>query len=158
MGQVTVRKLDHAGYEVIAYPGEVLKRDADTIVLRTSWDREPMELGFVVLEPDDRWIEIFYADRWYNVFEIRAQDGHLKGWYCNVTRPARITKDEVAAEDLALDLWVDPDGETKVLDEDEFAELALSPETRRRAREALADLQARAEVGDPPFDRQISGR
>ena len=151
MDQVTVRKLDHAGRELISYPGEVLERGDDAIVLRTSWDREPMDLGFVVLEPDDRWTETFYAHRWYNVFEIRASDGRLKGWYCNVTRPARITRDEVTAEDLALDLWVDSDGETKVLDEDEFAELSLSRETRRKARQALAELRARAEAGIPPF-------
>ncbi len=152
MEDVTVRKLDHAGHEVISYPGEVIARRGNAIVLRTSWDREVMDLGFVVLEPGDGWIETFYADRWYNVFEIRAKDGRLKGWYCNVTRPARITEDEVSAEDLALDLWVDPGGEMKVLDEDEFAELDLSPGVRRGAREALAELKARAEVGLSPFD------
>lgn len=158
MKEVTVRKLDHAGREVISYPGEVLKREDGAIVLRTSWDREPMDLGFVVLEPDDNWTETFYADRWYNIFEIRADDGHLKGWYCNVTRPARITEGEVAAEDLALDLWVEPDGETKVLDEDEFAELPLSPEERTKARQALVELRFRAGEGMPPFDSETRGR
>jgi hypothetical protein len=157
MDQVTVRKLDHAGREAISYPGEILNRSDDAIVLRTSWDREPLDLGFVVLEPEDRWTETFYADRWYNVFEIRAGDGRLKGWYCNVTRPAHISEDEVAAQDLALDLWVDPDGEMKVLDEDEFAELTLSPEARRRAREALAELRAKAEAGRSPFDGEVRG-
>ncbi len=156
MDQVTVRKLNHTGQEVISYPGEVLERRDDAIVLRTTWDREPMDLGFVVLEPDDGWTETFYADRWYNVFEIRDSDGRLKGWYCNVARPARITEDEVAAEDLALDLWVAPDGERTVLDEDEFAALPLAPETRWRAREALAKLEARAEAGVPPFDGEAS--
>jgi hypothetical protein len=155
MDQVTVRKLDHAGREVISYPGHVLYRADDVIVLRTSWDREPMDLGFVLLEPEDRWTEIFYANRWYNVFEIRASDGGLKGWYCNVTRPARIGGDEIAAEDLALDLWVEPGGETKVLDEDEFIALPLSETARGKAREALAELQRRAEEGASPFDGQL---
>jgi hypothetical protein len=154
MNQVTVRKLDHAGREVISYPGKVLERGDGAIVLRTSWDREPMDLGFVVLEPGDRWIETFYANRWYNVFEIRDSEGCLKGWYCNVTRPARITEDEVTAEDLALDLWVDPDKGTKVLDEDEFAELPLSIEERCRAREALAELRHRADESIPPFEKK----
>lgn len=155
MDQVTVHKLDHAGREVISYPGEVLERDEEGIVLRTSWDRERMDLGFVVLEPDDRWSETFYRDRWYNVFEIRAADGRLKGWYCNVTRPARITEDSVCAEDLALDLWVGSGGEVQVLDEDEFAQLTLAPEVRRRAREALAELKARAEARIAPFDSEV---
>ncbi|OQY20658.1 MAG: hypothetical protein B6I35_10355 [Anaerolineaceae bacterium 4572_32.2] len=47
-----------------------------------------MDLGYVALEPSDRWTECFYTDRWYNVFEIHAADDSLKGWYCNITRPA----------------------------------------------------------------------
>ena len=142
MGPVTIRKLDHAGSEVTAYPGQVLRRSDRAIVLRTGWSRAPLDVGFVVLEPGDRWTEYFYADRWYNIFEICASDGCLKGWYCNVTRPARISADEVTAEDLALDLWVAPDGEMQVLDEDEFAALSLTPEECDAARRALAELQA----------------
>jgi predicted RNA-binding protein associated with RNAse of E/G family len=152
MESMTVRKLDHTGSQVTAYPGRVLWRDDHAIVLRTGWERAPLDLGFVVLEPGDRWTEHFYADRWYNIFEIRASDGCLKGWYCNVTRPARIYGREVAAEDLALDLWVAPDGEMQVLDEDEFAALPLTPAERKTARQALAELQAMVARGAAPFD------
>jgi predicted RNA-binding protein associated with RNAse of E/G family len=151
MSRVTVRKLDHTGHQVLAYPGRVLERSPHAIVLRTEWDRGPMDLGFVLLEPNDRWTEYFFADRWYNIFEIRASDGSLKGWYCNITRPAHISPDEVAAEDLALDLWVTPGGDMQVLDEDEFAALSLSSTEREAARKALADLQARVTQRDPPF-------
>lgn len=153
MDQVTVCKLDHNGSEVISYPGRVLKRAEDAVVLRTSWDRGPMDLGFVTLEPEDRWTEYFYSDRWYNIFEIRTGNGRLKGWYCNITRPAHIGEETVTAEDLALDLWVAPDRSTKVLDADEFAELPLAPNERRAARQALAELQARVAEEAPPFDR-----
>jgi len=155
---ITVRKLDHAGRQVIAYTGQVLRREGPTIVLRAVWDRPPMDLGFVLLEPGDLWTEYFYADRWYNVFEIRGADGRLKGWYCNVTRPAHIRADEVVAEDLALDLWVTPGGEMQVLDEDEFAALPLTPAEREAARDALAKLQRMAARGEPPFDRRGSKR
>jgi protein associated with RNAse G/E len=152
MDRVTVRKLDHTGREVISYRGDVLRRSSHAIVLRTTWDREPLDLHFVVLEPDDCWTETFYSDRWYNIFEIRASDGRLKGWYCNVTRPARITRDEVAAEDLALDLWVEADGTMRVLDEDEFAELDLLSGEREAAQEALGQLKAMVAREVPPFD------
>jgi predicted RNA-binding protein associated with RNAse of E/G family len=157
MGSITIRKLDHAGNQVLAYPGQVLRRDGRTIVLRTGWDRASLDLGFVVLEPGDRWTEYFYADRWYNIFEIHASDGRLKGWYCNVTRPAHIGKDEVSAKDLALDLWVAPDGEPQVLDEDEFAALSLRPAEREAARQALAELQGMVAQRVAPFDRIEGG-
>jgi len=155
MGHVTVRKLDHVGRQVLQYPGEVVRRGEDgrTIVLATTWGREPLDLGFVVLEPDDCWTEYFFADRWYNIFEIRTREGRLKGWYCNVTRPARIGEGEVSAEDLALDLWVAADGAVLVLDEDEFAELPLSSAERQAARQALAELQAMVTRGITPFVR-----
>ena len=152
MKPITVRKLDHAGRQVTAYPGRVLRRESNTIVLRTGWDRAPMYLGYVVLEPGDRWTEYFYADQWYNIFEIRASDGCLKGWYCNITRPARISAGEVVWEDLALDLWVAPNGETLVLDEDEFAALPLPPTEREAARKALAELQTMVARKAIPFD------
>jgi predicted RNA-binding protein associated with RNAse of E/G family len=111
-----------------------------------------LDLGFVILEPGDRWTEYFYADRWYNIFAICASDGHLKGWYCNVTRPARISAAEVTAEDLALDLWVTPNGEMQVLDEDEFNALSLSLAEREAARNGLAELQALVARRANPFD------
>ncbi len=137
---VTVRKLDHTGREVFSYPARVVARAPHAVVLSARWTRPPMDLGYVRLEPDDRWLETFYADRWYNLFEIRSADGRLKGWYANVTRPARITDDEVCAEDLALDVWVDPDGRVTVLDEEEFAALPLDEAARAAAREALRVL------------------
>ena len=153
MTTITIRKLDHAGHQILAYPGRVLRRDESSIVLRTRWSRDPMDLGYVVLEPGDRWAEYFYADRWYNIFEIRTADSRLKGWYCNITRPARISADEVTAEDLALDLWMSPDGKMRVLDEDEFAALPLSPAEREAALDGLAELQALAARKAAPFDK-----
>jgi predicted RNA-binding protein associated with RNAse of E/G family len=154
MEQVTVRKLDHNGRQVAAYPGEVLQRRGAAIVLRTTWDRLPLDLGFVVLETGSLWTEHFFAGQWYNIFEICANDGSLQGWYCNVARPARITAEEVVAEDLALDLWVAADGTMQVLDEDEFATLPISSEEREAALEALAKLKAMVLQKAPPFDKR----
>ena len=129
------------------------------MTLRAVWDRArpPLDLGYVLFEPGDQFTEHFYADRWYNIFEIRAADGRLKGWYCNVTRPARISDGEIAAEDLALDLWVAPDGAMRVLDEDEFVALPLTPTKREAARAALAELQALAACKAPPFNGKDGG-
>jgi protein associated with RNAse G/E len=49
---------------------------------------------------------------------------------------------EISYVDLALDLWVAPDGTQTVLDENEFAGLDLDSETRCQARAALKELQA----------------
>jgi protein associated with RNAse G/E len=149
---IIVRKLNLDEEEKIRYQGRVLERTASAVVLEAFFSRERMELGFVTLKPGDRFVEYFYADRWYNVFVIYDVDnGRLKGWYCNVTRPAIIADGQVSAVDLALDLWIASDGSARVLDEDEFAALPLAPEETAAVRAALDELRALAAAPAGPF-------
>ena len=95
---------------------------------------------------NDRFLERYYDDRWYNIYEARDKDDdRLKGWYCNVTRPARFEGNTIFYTDLALDLLAYPDGRFLVLDEDEFKALDLDPETQRQA---LAGLDALIEMAE----------
>ena len=96
-----------------------------------------------VLKNQDRFVEIYYTDRWYNIFEVHdREDDQVKGFYCNIGYPAVFEfGSRISSIDLALDLWVTPDGTQVVLDEDEFSALALDAETRRQARAALKELQ-----------------
>jgi protein associated with RNAse G/E len=80
---------------------------------------------------------------WYNIYEIHArEDGSVRGYYCNISRPAQIGAETISYVDLALDLLVYPDGRQLVLDEDEFAALPLSAAEREQAIRALGELQA----------------
>jgi len=142
MGSITVLKLNLAGQETWRYTGRVLERHADRIVLEAHFNRDDIPFHGILLRRGDRFVETFYSDRWYNVFEMHdCDDDRLKGWYCNIGRPADIGEETVSYIDLALDLLVYPDGRQLVLDEDEFGELALSPEVFRQARQALEELQ-----------------
>jgi uncharacterized protein len=140
---VTVIKRNLVGQEVIRYTGLVLQRRADAIILKANFNRPDMLLMNTVLKLGDRFIETYYTDRWYNIFEIHdRQDDHLKGWYCNIGMPAQVDdENQVSYVDLVLDLWVSPDREQTVLDEDEFAALNLDSDTRLKALAALAELQ-----------------
>ena len=138
---LTVKKLNLNHELVIAYDGAVLERTADTIVLEARFSRETMDLGYVVLEHHDRFVEHFFTDRWYNIFEIHSvHDDHLKGWYCNIVKPAAFGADTIEQVDLALDLWINPDGSYHVLDREEFEALVLDPTTRLRAQQAVGEL------------------
>ncbi len=149
---ITVHKLDHNGVEKLTWSGEVLERDEARVTLEARFARERMELGYVTLTPGDRFVETFFADRWYNVFTIYdAADGRFKGWYCNVTRPARFADGHIYSDDLALDYFVQPSGREFILDEDEFTALPLSPEEAASARAALAELRALAAGHSGPF-------
>jgi len=150
-----IRKLDLTGIETFAYTGTVLRRAPNAIVVEAIFERvDRLELGYTVFERGDRFVEYFYADRWFNIFAIYAvRSRALRGWYCNLTRPAVIEADRVSAVDLALDVWVSPTGEIQVLDEDEFAALALAPEEVARVWAAVDELRRMVEQGDEPFGK-----
>ncbi len=139
---ISVLKKNLAGEVTWQYNGHILRRESNAIILEAFFNRPDMPFMDVVFKEKDRFVETFYSDRWYNIFEIHDRDtGKLKGWYCNIGRPAVISDLTVAYVDLALDLWVSANGQQTVLDEDEFGELNLESKERDRALEALADLQ-----------------
>ena len=150
---ITVAKLNLAGTPVFAYPGEVVARTATSVVVEARFTfRSRYDLDYVVFERNDRFVEYFFADRWYNVFEIHAVGSDdLRGWYCNITRPAVVTASTVSAVDLALDVFVYPDGQTLLLDEEEFAALAIGAEERAHAWAAVEELNRHAAGGMREF-------
>lgn len=137
-----VIKLNHLGQETWRYSGKVLKQTSILIVLEAFFDREKTLVGDLVLKRGDIFIEYFYNDRWYNIFEIQdLYDHYIKGWYCNISYPAIFSTRYVIYQDLALDLLVYPNGQQVVLDENEFEALPLSPMDRNKARKSLNELQ-----------------
>ncbi len=161
MTSITIKKLDTDGQVVTTYQGQVLERTPNWIQIEARWRRPPLDLGYVIFEAGDRFLETHYADRWYAIFQIQAADGRLKGWYVNFSRPAAITQDEVRAVDLRLDLFVHPDGRQRLLDRDEYAELDLpqtDPAAHQAVQAALAQVQARIAAGHPPFDRLVGAK
>lgn len=151
--EVTINKLDHLGQQVVfSYSGTLIESSPRHRVIEAYFQREDMPLAYVTLRKGDRFVEYFYTERWYNIFEIYdVVGGHLKGWYCNITRPAVFSESGIHWADLALDVWISPLGDVLVLDEDEFEALQPDDQLRQQALAAVADLRARAEDGDPPF-------
>ena len=128
------------GREKIRYAGEVVEQTAERVVLKTTWKRAALDLGYTVFEPGDCFVEYFYMARWFTAFELRSASGVRKGWYCDVAEPAVIEDGVIREVDLYLDVWVDAEGKPLVLDEDEFEAADLSEELRAAAREGLLDL------------------
>ncbi len=150
---ITVIKNNHMGHEVFRYNGHVLARGATWVQLEAHFNRADVQTSYHTFHQGDRFVEWFYSDRWYNIFEMHdCDDDHLVGWYCNVTRPALLLPERVQADDLALDVFVRPDGALTVLDEDEFASLPLDEVTRADALHGLDALLARITARQAPFD------
>lgn len=143
----TTVRLVKAGREKVRYPATVLYDDGVRVTVRAPWSLPDVrDFGFVRFEPGDVFTEHYWRDRWYSLKEVVDARGVLKGWYCDITRPAAVAAHGLTVEDLDLDLWVSADGADVLrLDEDEFADSGLAardPAAAARAVAALDDLEA----------------
>jgi predicted RNA-binding protein associated with RNAse of E/G family len=153
MTTVTVIKRDYRGNETWRYAGELVERRAHVIVIEAFFDREDTPVDGLVLRGGDRFVETYYDDRWYNIFEVHdPTTEEIKGWYCNVGWPAEFENNTISYRDLALDLLVFADGRQKVLDEDEFDKLPIDTTVREKALAGLAELRERFGGKDPAVE------
>ncbi|MFD5282384.1 DUF402 domain-containing protein [Streptomyces rubrogriseus] len=132
-----------AGRTKIRYPATLLHDDGTRLAVRAPWAGDGVrDFGFVRFEAGDVFTEYYWRDRWYSVKEVRTAAGVLKGWYCDITRPAVRTGTELVVEDLDLDLWRSAEGtDVRRLDEDEFAESGLADRDPEAAAAAVAALE-----------------
>jgi len=138
---ITVVKQNPVGDAKIRYSGEIIAHSTHGVVVQAAWTLPRRDLGYTVFEPGDQFTEYYYMDRWYNIFDIARSDGTRKGWYCNVAEPAHIYEHVIEQIDLLLDVWVDPQGQALVLDEDEFAaDTTLTQEQRIGAQRGLQSV------------------
>ncbi|MER5752053.1 DUF402 domain-containing protein [Streptomyces sp. NPDC002088] len=147
------------GRTKIRYPAELLQDDGTRIVVRAPFAGGAVrDFGFVRFEPGDVFTEYYWRDLWYAVMEVRGPSGELKGWYCDIARPATFSGTELVVEDLDLDLWRSADGsDIRRLDEDEFEESGLTekdPEAASAAVAALDQLERLAREGG--FDELLT--
>ncbi|WP_406128448.1 DUF402 domain-containing protein [Streptomyces sp. NBC_00989] len=157
------RRLDvvlvKAGRTKIRYSAELLFDDGTRLAVRAPWAGDGVrDFGFVRFESGDVFTEYYWRDRWYAVKEVRDGTGQLKGWYCDIARPATLSGAELVVEDLDLDLWISADGtDVRRLDEDEFEESGLAesdPTAAAAAVAALDELERLAREGG--FDELVA--
>lgn len=140
---IVVSKRNLQNEETWRYSGKVLERGHDYLVLEAFFDQPDTQFHGMLFRKGDRFVETYYADRWYNIFQIHArEDDHIRGWYCNIGCPAKLDGNTLSYIDLALDLLVFPDGRQVLLDEDEFNQLNITGSMRQKAKRALEELSA----------------
>ena len=148
-----------AGRTKIRYAAELLFDDGVRLAVRAPWAGDGVrDFGFVRFERGDVFTVYYWRDRWYAVKEVRDSAGQLKGWYCDITRPATLSGAELVVEDLDQDLWITADGtDVRRLDEDEFEESGLTesdPAAAAAAVAALDELERLAREGG--FDELLA--
>jgi protein associated with RNAse G/E len=138
---IDIIKLNTQNDEVWRYQGRIIDQDPSSLLVEAFFNINDKPFHGITIRRDDRSIERYFSDRWYNIFEIHDRDDdRIKAWYCNITKPAEFSPGRVTYVDLALDLLVYPDGDYITLDHDEFEALNLDPLTSKKALKALKSL------------------
>lgn len=155
---LVIEKRDHTGAFLLRYFGSrVLSKTPTAICIEAFFDFD-LPGDYVNINNGDRVVEWFFTDRWYNIMEYHdVRDDHLKGWYCNITRPSEVLVRAfdnltVTWDDLALDVFIHPDGRFLLLDEDELDALALSPIEQAQVWAAVQALRQEVNNRQPPFN------
>ncbi len=152
---IEVRLIKPAKGQTICYPATVINCNDRSVTVCARWRLGRVDLGLFSIEPGDTMIETFYTDRWYNIFRVQRPDGTIRGWYCNMARPARISETVIETEDLEIDLIVSADRryvELADLAEYEARGIAQNdPKTDAAVRMAIAELRDLIARGEAPF-------
>jgi hypothetical protein len=157
--ELTIVKLAPGGVEAARYQGRVVGPYLDSwILVHATWTNRTIDVGELSFCPGDNLLEWFSPRHSFNAFAVFTPADQLKGWYANVTHPARldVTQDPpvLVWHDLFLDLVGLADGSFTIRDEDELLASGLShtePELYARILEAQSELVRRFEHRLPPF-------
>jgi hypothetical protein len=157
--ELTIVKLAPDGIEAARYPGKVVGFCPDSWVLvHATWTNRTVDVGELSFCPGDNLLEWFSPRHPFNAFAVFTPADQLKGWYANVTLPARldVTQDPPVLiwHDLFLDLVGLPDGSFTLRDDDELLASGLAnadPELHACIIGARSELIRRFECRLLPF-------
>lgn len=150
--EVLIEKRNEFGKDGPIYPGTIIESSVPEpwIEVRATWTLGQVQVSGLRFEIDDELREFFSPRHPFNAFAVYSPKGELRGWYGNVTRPARCERRDgtllVAWPDMMLDLVMLPDGTSVDLDDDELTESRFpqrEPDMTRQmfdARETLRGL------------------
>lgn len=98
---------------------------------------------------------LYWRSAWYNIYVNYHPGGDLDYFYCNVSLPPRINGTTLVFVDIDLDVAIDPGGEVRLLDADEFeahrVRYGYPPTLQHNARLAVLDIITHWRRRQPPF-------
>ena len=103
-------------------------------------------------------IEMYFTDRWYNVWHFLTQGMDRYLWYANISTPATLDGDTLQWVDLDIDIACRLDGTIHSLDFDEFqehrSEMHYPDDLVQQALYAHDEVLQLARSGAFPFNRE----
>lgn len=103
-----------------SYGAELLDHEGSIVRLRVPAGTPTYGKHGQTVQAEDNAVEIYFTDRWYNVWHLREHTTYPNLWYANIAMPAGFDGKTLRWVDLDLDIRCYLDGSLRVLDQDEF--------------------------------------
>lgn len=139
------------------YESSLVEETDETITLFSLpgipfWDHRK-EAWF---DAPDGLIEIYFKNRWYNLWHICEQKSHINVIYVNIAMPATLEGNRLVWTDLDLDYRVHLDHSVERLDQDEFDEnaqlMGYPPDVVANVQAACQEVETLLPNWAYPFD------
>lgn len=110
---------------------------------------------------DHRSIGYVWFKRPYHAVADFAPNNVLRRYYCNIVLPPRVDTSNVRFTDLDLDIIIQPDGRTQLLDVAEFETnkqiMQYPPDVQTLAWNAVNEIERMVKLNRMPFDGCLAG-
>lgn len=141
---IMYRRLPHPAR---GFPGLLREATANMLTVQSRISiKEPREVCSKIIA-DEGYLALWFIfkGKWFDIGKFYDRSNNWLGYYCDIVKPlTRLLygRKTPIITDLFLDLWISPDGNYYVLDEEEFEEAARSRVIPRRlAEKAESELQ-----------------
>ena len=144
-----------------SWTGRLVEQSGPLVVLLGIFDGEIEHPEIGLIRAGTLSYEYYWLDRWYNVFRFHEPDGSFRGFYCNLSTPAKFDSGTIDFTDLDIDILIDSGFEWKLLDEDDFARnsaaLGYGTDVETRVELAKKKLIENISRREFPFDYTVEG-
>jgi hypothetical protein len=130
-----------------AFPGLLRNATANMLTVQSRISiKEPREVcGKIIVDQGYLALWFIFKGKWFDIGKFYDRSSNWLGYYCDIVKPlTRLLygRRTPIITDLFLDLWIFPDRNYYVLDEEEFEEAARSRIiSRRLAAKAESELK-----------------
>ena len=159
---VTVTEIKHnPGKPDQSFSCRLLYHGGSRMVISYRSDR-PYRQGDIRIPSGTLTLAYYEEGLPYVLWKMIGPDDRLVGHYVHLCDRVRIGSDRVEYDDQLLDLWFFPDGDCRVLDEDELKQARddglIDGQTADRIRTSAEDVRRRIHTITADFDALLDSR
>ena len=122
---ITVNSLSFDGTIRKSWKCELLDRRGSLLIALGEFDADVEHPDLGLIKKGTLSYELFWLDRWYNIFRFHEPSGELRNFYSNICMPPKFDGRMIEYVDLDVDVLISPEFDVSILDLDDFEASAV---------------------------------